>query len=242
MLPPYRVHEGGTSSREFLGRVRKSVIGCDVSFRSGERKERNRQSPLQPTKSVLSPLVTSHRCRWNEYDAARITRPTEKPKPRNTSAGIHITCRGESGEKCRASAACTTIRMRFQTIKAVQGRPIAIVMAAGIKCSRLKRSASVDRLRIEPTSATNAATPQQARISVCMTFHLMRQIHSSRGDSQYLPFLQGSDGPVLAAPAPAPSIVLNMPRPGWQVNSENRGFSKPTKYQNGLPTSSWNST
>ena len=48
-----------------------------------------------------------------------------------------------------------------------------------------------------------------------------------RGDrdrSKILPSLPGSDGPVLAAPDPAPSIALNMPRSGWQVNSENGPF------------------
>ena len=35
-----------------------------------------------------------------------------------------------------------------------------------------------------------------------------------------LPLLLGSDGHVLAVPALATTVPLNMPRPGWQVNSE----------------------
>ena len=42
----------------------------------------------------------------------------------------------------------------------------------------------------------------------------------------YVRLLPGSDGPIFAAPVSLRSIALNMPRPGWQVNSEDGGFSK----------------
>ena len=38
--------------------------------------------------------------------------------------------------------------------------------------------------------------------------------------SRNFSFLRRPDRPVLAASDPAPSIALNMPQPGWQVNSE----------------------
>ncbi len=40
-----------------------------------------------------------------------------------------------------------------------------------------------------------------------------------RIDSEYTPLLPGLDGPISTAPAPAPPLALNMPRPGWPVNS-----------------------
>ena len=37
---------------------------------------------------------------------------------------------------------------------------------------------------------------------------------------RYVPLLRAPDHPVLAAPAPATTVALNMPRPGWRVNSQ----------------------
>ena len=42
--------------------------------------------------------------------------------------------------------------------------------------------------------------------------------------------LPGSDGPILVASVSARSNVLNMPRLGWQVNSETGGFAELRRY------------
>ena len=115
--------------REFVGKW------IEIQNRGAKRKK--------PTNTTIANSVsnapTTQRCRQKEYDAARNTKPTEKPMPRKTRAGNHSTCRGESGGKCKASAACLTPLMRFQPIKAVQGTPITSVMTAGIKCQGMVR-------------------------------------------------------------------------------------------------------
>lgn len=107
----------------------------EIQNRGAKRKK--------PTNTTIANSVsnapTTQRCRQKEYDAAKNTKPTENPMPRKTRAGNHSTCRGESGGKCKASAACLTPRMRFQPIKAVQGTPITSVMTAGIKCQGMVR-------------------------------------------------------------------------------------------------------
>ena len=43
---------------------------------------------------------------------------------------------------------------------------------------------------------------------------------SQQRPQRIVPFMQDLGSVILAAPNPASSIALNMPRPGWQVNSE----------------------
>ena len=71
-------------------------------------------------------------------------------------------------------------------------------------------------------SCTRSPSASSRRFGHSCEFTRRSQVVSGTRPLNILRLFDRLHGPALAAPVPARSIALNMPRPGWQVNSEYR--------------------